>query len=74
MKLWKLFYKNEDGTEYFSYINKMTLKRFKKIKKCIKFKALYYKEVPLRRFLTPLAKLPLFKEMFVKMAVSIFEK
>ena len=64
----------EDGTEYFSYINKMTLKRFKKIKKSVKFNILYYKEVPLRGFLTPFAKMPLLKEMFVKMAVCIFEK
>ncbi len=66
--------KKEDGTEYFSYINKMTLKRFSGIKKEVKFNTLYYKEVPLRGFLTPFAKLPFFKEMFVKMAVCIFEK
>ena len=66
--------KHDDGTEYFSYINKMTLKRFKKIKNEVKFNTLYYKEVPLRGFLTPFAKMPLLKEMFVKMAVCIFEK
>ncbi len=66
--------KRNDGTEYFSYINKMTLNRFKKIKKQAKFTPVYYKEVPLRKFLTPFAKLPLLKEMFVKMAVCIFEK
>lgn len=65
---------NEDGTEYFSYINKMTLKRFKKIKKSAPFSCLYYYEAPLRGFLTPLARLPYFKEFFVKMAVCIFEK
>ena len=65
---------NEQGKEYFSYINKMTLRRFKKIKKNVKFNTLYYKEVPLRGFLTPFAKLPLIKELFVKMAVCIFEK
>ncbi len=66
--------KKDDGTEYFSYINKMTLKRFKKIKENVKFNTLYYKEVPLRGFLTLFAKMPLLKEMFVKMAVCIFEK
>lgn len=66
--------KKEDGTEYFSYINKMTLKRFKKIKANSPLKIAYYKEVPLRSFLTPLAKLPFFKEYFVKMAVCVFEK
>ena len=66
--------KKEDGTEYFSYINKMTLKRFGKIKENVPFNILYYKEVPLRGFLAPFAKLPLLKELFVKMAVCIFEK
>lgn len=66
--------KNADGTEYFSYINKMTLKRFKKIKQTTPFNLIYYYEAPLRGFLTPLARLPFFKEYFVKMAVCIFEK
>ncbi len=65
---------NDKGEEYFSYINKMTLKRFKKIKKNSPFKCLYYKEIPLRKFLTPFARLPFLKEIFVKMAVCIFEK
>ncbi len=65
---------DENGKEYFSYINKMTLKRFKKIKEKSPFKVVYYKEVPLRSFLSPFAKMPLLKELFVKMAVTIFEK
>lgn len=66
--------RDEDGKEYFSYINKMTLKRFRKIKKNSPFNVAYYAEIPLRGFLTPLAKLPFFREYFVKMAVTIFEK
>lgn len=66
--------RDENGKEYFSYINKMTLKRFKKIKASSPFKVSYYAEIPLRKFLSPLAKLPFFKEYFVKMAVCIFEK
>ncbi len=65
---------DENGKEYFSYINKMTLKRFKRIKANSPFKVIYYKEVPLRNFLTIFAKMPVFKELFVKMAVCIFEK
>ncbi|MDO5725488.1 MAG: class I SAM-dependent methyltransferase [Tissierellia bacterium] len=65
---------DENGKEYFSYINHMTLRRFKKIKNAVDFKIAYYKEVPLRNFLKPLAKMPLLKEMFVKMAVCVFEK
>ncbi|MDP4134222.1 MAG: class I SAM-dependent methyltransferase, partial [Bacillota bacterium] len=65
---------NEKGKEYFSYINKMTIKRFNRIKKSCPLNIIYYKEVPLRGFLSPLTKLPLFKEMFVKMVVTVFEK
>lgn len=64
----------KDGKEYFSYINKMTLKRFKKILKKLSINPVYYNEIPLRGFLSPIAKLPLFKEFFVKMAVCVIEK
>ena len=63
-----------DGREYLGYINKMTLKRFKKILKSIDIKPVYYREIPLRRYFTPLAKLPKLKEMFVKMAVCVLVK
>lgn len=66
--------KRADGTEYFSYINHMTLKRFRKIKAETPLTVEYYREVPLRSFLAPLAKLPGFKEYFVKMAVTVFRK
>ena len=66
--------KDENGNEYFSYINKMTIKRFSRILKQTPFKIAYYKEVPLRSFLSPLAKLPFVKELFVKMVVCVFEK
>ena len=66
--------RREDGTEYFSYINKMSLKRFKKIRESAPLRTEYYSEVPLRSFLAPLARLPLFKEYFVKMAVCVFVK
>jgi len=65
---------DESGRPYFSYINKMTLKRFKKIKEAVPLRAEYYREVPLRGFLAPLAKLPGFREFFVKMAVCVFVK
>jgi len=65
---------NSDNKEYFSYINKMTLKRFYKILPQTDYKVFYNKEVPLRSFLSPLAKAPVLKEMFVKMSVYILEK
>ena len=64
----------KDGKEYFSYINKMTLKRFKKILKEENIAPVYYNEIPLRKFLSFFARLPLLNEMFVKMAVCIIEK
>jgi len=66
--------KDEKGLEYFSYINKMTVKRFKKIKNELGLNVVYYKEIPLRSFFAPLAKLPIIKEVFVKMVVCIVEK
>ena len=64
----------KDGKEYFSYINKMTLARFGKIKKALSLNCVYYEEIPLRSFLAPFAKVPVLKEMFVKMAVCVVEK
>lgn len=66
--------KDKAGKEYFSYINHMTIKRFKGLLKGSKFNCFYYNEVPLRAFLKPVARLPLLKEFFVKMAVVILEK
>ncbi len=65
---------NEKGEEYFSYINGMTVKRFNQIIKETSYQLLYYREVPLRSFFRPLAKLPLLKEGLVKMVVGILEK
>lgn len=64
----------EDGSEYFSYINHMSIKRFDRILKDKGITPAYLHHIPLRGFLKPLAKLPVFKEMFVKMVVCVFEK
>ncbi len=66
--------KRPDGTEYFSYINKMTIKRYQKILQNSKFNVEYYKEEPLRNMFKHLAKLPLFKEFLVKMVVCVLTK
>lgn len=66
--------RDKNGRQYFSYINKMTIKRFNKILNKSSFKVSYYCEVPLRSGLKLLAKLPVFKEFFVKMVVCILEK
>lgn len=66
--------KDENGREYFGYINKMTLKKFRNILKRLSVTPAYYREVPLRWWLAPMAKLPGIKEMFVKMGVCILRK
>ena len=65
---------DESGQEYFSYINKMTIKRFKSILKNIPAKRVYYREAPLRKVFAAPAKLPFLKEFFVKMVVVVLEK
>lgn len=62
------------GREYFSYINRMTIKRFHRILPQSGFELTYYAEEPLRSFLRPLARLPVLKEFCVKMVVCILEK
>ncbi len=68
------FYTDENGVEHIGYINKMTLSRFRSILKELAITPYYYREVPLRSYLAPLAKLPKIKELFVKMAVCVIEK
>lgn len=65
---------NEQGKEYFSYINHMTIKWFHRLQAECGMRTIYYREVPLRKFLKPLAKFPLTKEGFMKMVVCVFEK
>lgn len=62
------------GREYFSYVNKMTLRRFRALRRAAPLEQEYYREVPLRPFLAPLAKCPGLRELFVKMAVCVFTK
>ncbi len=65
---------DEQGRECFTYINKMTLKKFKSMLKAMSIVPQYYEEVPLRRYFKVFAKIPLLKEMFVKMAVCVIGK
>lgn len=66
--------KRPDGTEYFSYINKMTIKRADKILKNSKFNIEYYSEEPLRNIFKVPAKMPVLKEFLVKMVVCVLRK
>lgn len=66
--------KGKNGNEYFSYINKMTVNRFKNMLKKLGVTPVYYKEEPLRPFLSLFAKVPLLKELFIRMVVCVIEK
>lgn len=67
------FSKDENGEYYFSYVNKISIKEFNKIINESEFENIYYREIPLRPFLSPLAH-GLTKDHFVKMIVCVFEK
>ncbi|OEH85463.1 methyltransferase [Desulfuribacillus stibiiarsenatis] len=66
--------KKQGGSEYFSYINKMTLERFDRILGIVPFQVLYHEYVPLRPYFKTLSILPVFQEYFVKMVVCVLEK
>ncbi|AKF92327.1 class I SAM-dependent methyltransferase [Brevibacillus laterosporus] len=66
--------KRPDGSEYFSYINRMTIRRFRNIQKGVHYPAVYEKEIPLRNVVANLAKTSLFREYFVKMVVCVYQK
>lgn len=63
-----------NGREYFSYINKMTLHRFRPLRDAAPMAVEYYREVPLRQVFAIPAKWPGFREFLVKMAVCVFVK
>lgn len=65
---------DNNGNEYFSYINKMTIRRFEKIIEQSSFNKIYYKTIPLRKIVTPISKLPILREYFTKMVVFIGQK
>lgn len=66
--------RNDGGQEYFSYINKMTVRRFQRIRRHVPLEVRYYREAPLRPFLSGMARIPILKEFMVKMVVCVFEK
>lgn len=68
------FSRDENGEDRYTYINRMTLKRAKQIFADLGVKTEFYREIPLRSYFAPLAKLPGVKEMFVKMAVCVIGK
>ena len=66
--------KDKNGEEYFSYINKMSIKRFDNILKTLDITPVYYTRTPLRSVFAPIAKLPGLDEIFIKMVTCVIEK
>lgn len=64
----------ENGTEYFSYINHMTIKRFEKILKKMDIAPAYYCHEPLRNAFSWARNIRGLREMLVKMVVCVIEK
>ena len=64
----------KNGRESLSYINKMTIHRFNNILDKLNIFPEYYKEVPLKRAVKPLLRVPYVREMAVKMVVCVIEK
>ena len=64
----------DNGKWEIAYINKMSLRRFKGILEKLAVQPEYYEEAPLRDFLGFLAKCPLTREKFVRMAVCVIKK
>lgn len=62
------------GRERITYINKMTIRRFRRMARRMGLTLRWYQEIPLRPFLAPLAKLPGLRELFVKMCACVIEK
>lgn len=64
----------EDGKEHNSYCNKMSIKWFNNLLKENNYNKLYYYEQPIRKYVTPLARIPGVKEFFTRMVVAVLEK
>ncbi len=65
---------DQNGQEYFSYINKMTIQRFQTILEDTDFTKKYYREVPLRDAFAAFSSKKIFKDCLVKMVVAVLEK
>ncbi len=68
------FSTDSTGKKRFTYINHMTIRKAKRIFKAQNIRFEYYRELPLRRFLAPLTKVPFIKELFVRMVVCVIPK
>lgn len=68
------FSKDENGKEYISYINRMTISRFEGILQRLQITPVFYELTPLRSFFKGLAKGKLFHEHLNKMVTCVIEK
>ena len=63
-----------NGRETITYLNRMTIRKFQKLLRSMELVPYAYRELPLRRYFALPAKLPVLKELFVKMCVCVIEK
>ena len=68
------FSKGDDGRYHMTYINKMTIKRAKKILRSLQIEPEYMRFTPLRKIFTPLAHVPLLREVFAKNVTCVICK
>lgn len=65
---------NDLENEYFSYINKMTVKKAREIFKELGISPEYISYTPLRLFLKPFCRIPFLREMFIKNVTCVIRK
>ena len=58
-------------SEGLAYLNAMTAGRFRRIIAASDMRILHYREYPLRRFMTPLTRIPGLREGFLRMGVAV---
>jgi SAM-dependent methyltransferase len=66
--------KKSGGAERLSFINRMTIRRFRKILRELSANCIYYRVVPLRGFMGPLVKIPGLREFCAKMVVAVLTR
>lgn len=68
------FSQDEKGETHLTYINKMTIQRFRAILLMTPFQQVYNYEDPLRKTFAPIRSLPFCREWLTKMVVCILQK
>jgi hypothetical protein len=68
------FTHDEKGEAHITYINRMTIHRFRKILLTMPFQQRYYYEDPLRKMVAGIRSWPVCREWLTKMVVCVLQK